>query len=139
MDIVFENANQLEWDSEDEMLLTVIRQVELTKQPVVWTKDIAHVTRVNQFVKETGPNVPHNVKTPTDMFLHLFPESLISDIVFQTNLYALQKNGGSNNFVPTTSAEMKTFFRVNMLMNLKKMPSYRDYWSSKEEMQDFFH
>ncbi|KAJ8934039.1 hypothetical protein NQ314_013614 [Rhamnusium bicolor] len=108
MDIVFKNSDQLEWDSEDEIPLTVIRQVELTKQPVVWTKDIAHVT------------------------------GLISDIVFQTNLYALQKNGGSNNFVPTTSAEMKAFFGVNMLMSLKKMPSYRDYWSSKEEMRDFF-
>lgn len=139
---IFEDNEQAkvtkEWDSEDELPLEVIRQEELRKKSVVWTNDVTHATRVNQFVSQAGPNVPDNVETPTDMFLYLFPDCFISEIVFQTNLYALQKNGGSNYFIPTTNKEIKSFLGVNMLMSLKKMPSYRDYWSSREELRDYF-
>lgn len=127
-----------EWDREDFLPLEVIRQEELRKIAVAWTKDVAHVTRLNPFVAQTGPDVPDNIESPTDMFSYLFPDSFISDIVFQTNLYALQNNGGSSNFVPTTNAEIKAFLGVNMLMSLKKMPSYKDYWSSREEIRDYF-
>lgn len=62
----------------------------------------------------------------------------MDEIVFQTNLYATQNNGGNCNFVPTTSNEVKTFLGVNMIMSLKRMPSYRDYWSSRMEMRDSY-
>lgn len=140
IDFVDNNVTNLveEWESEDELSLAVIRQQELRKKAIVWTDDNSHVTRVNTFISQTGPNIPENIETPTDIFSYLFPDSLISEIVFQTNLYALQKNGGSNNFVPTTNAEVKSFLAVNILMSMKKMPSYKDYWSSKEEVRDHF-
>lgn len=33
--------------------------------------------------------------TPVEVFLSLFSEEFISKLVYQTNLYAIQKNGGS--------------------------------------------
>lgn len=72
--------------------------------------------------------------TPCSVFEKIFDEKLIDTIVFQTNLYAIQKNG--DRFVPTTADELKVFLGINLLMGLKKLPSYRDYWSSIPELRD---
>lgn len=51
---------------------------------------------------------------PVEFFMHLFPEELNNDIVFNTNLYALQK--GKENLA-VTSDEIKTFLGINMVMS----------------------
>ncbi|KAG0417273.1 hypothetical protein HPB47_005738 [Ixodes persulcatus] len=33
---------------------------------------------------------------------------------------------------------MKTYLAINMLMGIKKLPSYRDFWSSRECLRDPF-
>ncbi|XP_023311304.1 piggyBac transposable element-derived protein 3-like [Anoplophora glabripennis] len=90
------------------------------------------------FAEATGPDLPDDIETPTDVFLHLFPEDLITHITFQINLYAFQRHGEGRNFKPTTAKEIKIFLGVNLLMGLKKLPSFKDYWSSQEEMRDPF-
>ncbi|XP_040072344.1 piggyBac transposable element-derived protein 4-like [Ixodes scapularis] len=74
-------------------------------------------------------------KRPADVFLELVPEDFIEDIVFQTNLYATQTGKA---FSPTNKEEIKTFLAINMLMGIKKLPSYRDFWSSRECLRDPF-
>jgi hypothetical protein len=49
--------------------------------------------------------------------------------MFQTNLYATQKQDGLQ-FQPTDNKEMKQFLAINILMGIKKLPSYKDNWSS---------
>nr|CAH7713898.1 unnamed protein product [Callosobruchus chinensis] len=90
------------------------------------------------FAEDYGHNISDQIETPTDIFLQLFPESLIESIVFQTNLYALQKHGKTSAFKATSKEEMGAFLAVNLLMGIKKLPSYRDYWSSRPELRDLF-
>lgn len=45
-------------------------------------------------------------------------------IVFQTNLYATQKG---QRFIPTRVPEIFVFLGIDLLMEIKGLPSY-DYW-----------
>jgi hypothetical protein len=67
-------------------------------------------------------------------FQQIFPDTLIDHLVYQTNLYVMQTNG--INTKPAFFNEMKQFLGINILMGIKKLPSYRDYWSSIYEMRD---
>ena len=69
---------------------------------------------------------------PIDFFMHLFPEDLLSDIVHNSNLYALQK--GKENLALTKN-EMKTFLGINLVMSYLKYPRSRIYWSSEEGLR----
>lgn len=94
------------------------------------------------FTSTTGPTAcvkDMDEPTPSDLF-HLFitPE-IIELIVFQTNLYAeqnYQKTGKV--YVPTSAEEIKTFLGVNILMGIKPLPSYRDYWSTSSDLHDSY-
>uniref|UniRef100_A0A6P7FQD5 Uncharacterized protein LOC114331570 n=1 Tax=Diabrotica virgifera virgifera TaxID=50390 RepID=A0A6P7FQD5_DIAVI len=120
MDIVFEdqinnqdettktpNNQESESDSEDDVPLAV--RLAKRNNSIFWTQNESYVTQTNQFTETTGPNIPNSAESPTDVFLELFPEDLIHLIVFQTNLYHVQKHGGGNGFTPTTEEEVKTF------------------------------
>lgn len=48
----------------------------------------------------------------------------------------MQKVGVNNK--PVTSEEIKKFLGINVLMGIKKLPSYRDYCSSIEEMRNHY-
>lgn len=92
--------------------------------------------KLNDFQQLTGPSseVPPDIRNPVDFFLLLFGDA-IRLVTEQTNLYAPQEK---RNFIPTTEQEMKTFIAVNLLMGVKKSPSFRDYWSSRPELRDDF-
>lgn len=149
MDIVFaenlaaEDLPAEEWDSEDDTPLATI-QAELIRaerrKNTTWTQNPQYVNNVQtqSFSSEIGPNIPEDLETPTDIFLHLFPDTLIQHIAFQTNLYALQKNGGNYKFEKTNPDEIKAFIAINLFMGIKRLPSYRDYWSSRLELRDNF-
>jgi hypothetical protein len=90
------------------------------------------------FTTDTGPNVPEELETPTDVFLHLFPKTLMEHIAFETNFCVLKKNGGNHCFQKTNCDEIKAFIGINLLMGIKCLPSYKDYWSSRLELRDHF-
>lgn len=104
-------------------------------QFVNWRKQNIDPVMTN-FEESTGPSseVPADITKPIDFFLLLFDEA-IGLITEQTNLYATQKK---RNFTPTSKQEMKIFIAINLLMGIKKSPSFRDYWSSRPEMRDDF-
>ncbi|KAK9737930.1 Transposase IS4 [Popillia japonica] len=61
----------------------------------------------------------------------------VKHITFQTNLYAEQVYQLTNKrYSQTNLTEVKTFIGLNLLMGIKKSPSYRDYWSVNEDLQD---
>jgi hypothetical protein len=74
-------------------------------------------------------------KTPYNLFLEMFPDSLVDIILFQTNLYAQQ---AQKPYTPATKQELKTFLGLNILMGIKRLPSYRDYWSTGPDLNDPF-
>ncbi|KAF0758339.1 piggyBac transposable element-derived protein 4-like [Aphis craccivora] len=74
-------------------------------------------------------------KSPYNLFLQMFPDSLIEVILFQTNLYAQQSQ---KPYIPATKQELKTFLGLNILMGLKRQPSYRDYWSTAPDLNDSY-
>lgn len=51
-------------------------------------------------------------------------QKIIENIVYQTNLYSVQKNGNSLN---TSANEIEQFFGMHMFMSVIKMPVYRMY------------
>ena len=59
--------------------------------------------------------------SPTGVFLSLF-DGILDHIVYQTNLYATQKN---LNLKPH---EVLNFMGINFLMGYHKLPSWKHYW-----------
>lgn len=86
------------------------------------------------FTEQVGPkNFPENIKKPVDVFLCLFSEMNIQLIVEQSNLYCKQKGIV---FEAITSDEIKKFIGLNMIMGIKRLLSYRDYWSTNLQLHD---
>lgn len=85
------------------------------------------------FTSDFGPNIPDHSISTLDIFFCLFPKSFIETLVRQTNLYATQTK---KKFEKVTFNEMKQFLGINILMGLKKSPSYRNYWSKDIAMND---
>ncbi|XP_025191896.1 piggyBac transposable element-derived protein 4-like [Melanaphis sacchari] len=71
--------------------------------------------------------------SPYNIFCQMFDKNLIDHIVFQTNLYATQIG---KPFTPTYDGEIRVFIGLNMCMSVKRLPSYRDYWSSAPDLHD---
>ncbi|ERL93673.1 hypothetical protein D910_10961 [Dendroctonus ponderosae] len=125
MPIIFDDerdsAESEEWSSEDEIPISVVKARELSKK-TIWTKSVSNCLHIlKDFCEDSGPNIDSEVESPTDMFLQLFPDRLLEHMVFQTNLYALQKSGGnSTNFTPTNLKEINCFIAINLAMGIKK-------------------
>lgn len=102
-----------------------------------WKKNYS-MKPASEFSKSFG--VPDQLKTmddptPLKIFHELFSKEIIEHIVFQTNLYAQQSE---KKYIATSDKEIKTFLAINLLMGIKKSPSYRDYWSSDPKLKDPF-
>ncbi|XP_046983924.1 ankyrin-3-like [Schistocerca americana] len=58
----------------------------------------------------------------------------------RTNLYAQQSSlTTGKSYVPASTEELKTFLGINILMGIKPLPSYRDYWSSGADLHDSYY
>ena len=67
----------------------------------------------------------------SDFFMQFFTEDLLQHIVDQTNLFAQQNPPGTRYpWYDTSLNEVKAFLGLIIAMGLKRLPSYRDYWSS---------
>jgi hypothetical protein len=71
--------------------------------------------------------------SPYKIFCELFSNEMVAHISFHTNLYATQKG---KSFIPTTENEVRLFLGINLFMSVKKLPSYRNYWSSSPDLHD---
>lgn len=90
------------------------------------------------FTSETGPRnelLELEENTPITVFLTMFRDVLMDHIVFETNFYATQ---GSKPFYLLSLEELYAFNGINLLMDIKKFPSYRDYWANEDALHDEF-
>lgn len=69
---------------------------------------------------------------PLELFSSLFPDHLIDEITFQSNVYALQKGKGNLNL---SNAELRVFLGINLVMSYIKYPRIRMYWSSNNGLR----
>lgn len=133
----FIQVNNDDFSDEDLIPLSEV-QAELNKNKFVWWNQVINYTAPADFNEDYGPrNIPENVELPIEVFLCLYPETLFEDIAYQTNLYATQCSSRTGKaFMPTNAGEIKTFFAINIMMGIKRLPSYRDFWSTKVELRD---
>ncbi|KAJ8931222.1 hypothetical protein NQ314_015893 [Rhamnusium bicolor] len=124
--------------SDDDLIPLSEVQAELNKEKFVWRKEIKNYTAPEEFNNEYGPcNFPENLELPVEVFLQLFPKSLFEHISYQTNLYATQNSSKTGkSFLPTNNQEIKIFFAINIMMGIKRLPSYRNFWSTRVELRD---
>jgi hypothetical protein len=104
---------------------------------IVWSKS-GKTGPPKNFILKSGPSqAAFDLEDPTpyDVCKLLISESLIKLITFQTNLYAQQLG---KQFIPTDENEIRTFIGINLLMGIKKLPNYRDYWSTSYDLHDFY-
>lgn len=105
--------------------------VTVCSEDEVWSKK-GKKKKDAPFTKDYGANIPDDATSPSEILFCLFPDDLIDLIVRQTNLYIEEKK--KNNFI--TKDELITFLGINILMGVKKLPSYRDYWSQDQKLHD---
>lgn len=67
----------------------------------------------------------------TRVFRNFFDEHLIDNVVFQTNLYAVQNE---KRFEPLQSSELYAFLGLTVLFGYHKLPALRDYWSTDPDL-----
>ena len=68
------------------------------------------------------------LRSPIEYFQEMFPVALVEDIVFQTNLYARQKN--VNTTFSITLHEMMVFIGIVLYMGICVLPCIEDYWGT---------
>ena len=103
---------------------------------VIWRKKQS-VNRQNpEFNSETGPSseiMEMQDPSPIGLFFAIISVAFMEKIIFQTNLYATQSG---KSYSQLTLGELYLFLAINILMGIKKLPSYRDFWSSNELLHD---
>ena len=71
---------------------------------------------------------PECVRSPFEYFQDIFTLNLLEEIVFQTNLYARQKDVTTS--FTTDVHEMMVFVGIICYMGIGQYPSIEDYWAS---------
>lgn len=128
-----------EYSAEENIPLSQVR-ADLLAKKFIWRNIVSTFREPGNFSENCGPcNIPEEAVLPVDIFLCLFPNVLFEHIVYETNLYATQANACTGkSFIPTNVNEMKSFFAINIIMGIKRLPSYRDFWSTKLELRDAY-
>ncbi|KAJ8910639.1 hypothetical protein NQ315_012507 [Exocentrus adspersus] len=128
-------------DSEDDLPLSRYIATNITQRGTV-TWGIHHISSVKapaDFISNCGladevERLSDIDSTPYKLFNLLITDEILDSITFQTNLYAEQEHQKTNKrYSQATVSEIKTFIGLNLLMGIKKSPSYRDYWSELKD------
>ncbi|XP_047103494.1 piggyBac transposable element-derived protein 4-like [Schistocerca piceifrons] len=94
------------------------------------------------FFSQCGPSVfivELGTPSPYQLFGVLLSDDIMDLFLFQVNLYAQQSSLTTGKpYVPASMEELKTFLGINILMGIKPLPSYRDYWSSGADLHDSY-
>ncbi|XP_054734790.1 piggyBac transposable element-derived protein 4-like [Anastrepha obliqua] len=137
-----QNIHEELFDDEDDIPLSnFVSQNNIvsstTLQPPKWKRTFS-MDIPGEFVESVGL-ADHIISledlTPLRLFHMFWTEDLVEVISFQTNLYATQEG---KPFSPTSPSEIQTFLAINMVMGIKKLPSYKDYWCSDPDLRDSY-
>ena len=119
MDISVTPTQNLSDAEEDEDDLPLARFI--TKDIFIWKKappiSTTSGNQTDAFSEVIGPtNISQDIESPVEIFGCLIDEEMIEHMVFQTNLYATQRqNTAKKMFVSTTAKEIKIFIAINIL------------------------
>lgn len=135
---IFNEANDDMLDDETNETDDINLASRIHKEGIEWNNYFRYAEKNYLFCEPVGPtqSVINNLEDPYSSFQQIFSLELIDHLVYQTNLYIMQEAGVNNK--PITLDEMKKFLGINILMGIKRLPSYRDYWCSIEEIRDFY-
>jgi len=75
--------------------------------------------------KLLSPPIPPEIPTPAEYFKQMFDDNMVEGLVFQSNLYAMQKEGVQ---LKVTSKEMGQFLGIHMLMGIIKKSTISQHW-----------
>ena len=89
-----------------------------------WRKEDINNPPLPQFVHPA----PHALRSPFEYFQDMFTTALLEDIVYQTNLYARQKN--VNTTFQIDMHELMVFIGIVLYMGVSILPSIEDYWGT---------
>lgn len=89
-----------------------------------WEKNDINCTPLPPF----NHPVPDCIRSPFEYFQDMFTVSLLQDIVFQTNLYARQKD--VNTAFHIDKHELMVFIGIALYMGVVQLPAIEDYWST---------
>ncbi|MEL7520969.1 MAG: hypothetical protein AAGJ80_04955, partial [Cyanobacteria bacterium J06553_1] len=80
--------------------------------------------------------------TPREFFDCFFTPNLWKTMKLETNRYAAQHppkdSGHMKTWVDVDEKELQTYLGLRLLMGVKPLPSYRDYWSTRASLGDSF-
>ena len=79
--------------------------------------------------QETFENLLKDFANELSFFYFLFPVDILNDIVYQTILYSTQERPEKP--ISITLDDIEKFIACVLYMSVIKLPSTRDYWSSK--------
>ena len=89
----------------------------------------------------TAPQLPECTSTPgplhnldndnneLDFFKLVFPDSLLQNIVAETNRYAAAR-GPDSKWRDTTVEELRAYIGINIIMGIVVLPDQKSYWST---------
>jgi len=100
----------------------------------IW-ESIGVMNNIKPFQNKCGPKLPSDTEDPLGVFNCLITNDFVEHLVYQTNYYAQSQH---KPFIPVTKNEMNVFLGINVLMGIKSLPSYKDYWSSNFQLRDQF-
>ncbi|XP_067939747.1 piggyBac transposable element-derived protein 3-like [Watersipora subatra] len=91
--------------------------------------DNSHVNNIPAFSgqREATIHLGGNIE-PIDIFSHYFTDQLLDDIVYQSNLYAIQQSIDTP--LGLTKGELFIFLGINIVMTYIRYSRLRMYWSS---------
>ncbi|XP_022182789.1 piggyBac transposable element-derived protein 3-like [Myzus persicae] len=72
---------------------------------------------------------PNTISSPISYFMKYFTEEAFNEMAMYTNIYEEQKI--TNQWVQTTSAEMKVFVGIHLMMGVLNLPRVRMYWQKE--------
>ena len=107
--------------------------------------------RVHEFRESTGPTTPLPPSAqPLEFVLQLLGADLFEKLAEATNMNAVAKAPPPPDranvrlatsdaaWRPTTAEEMKAFIAINLVMGIKELSEYRDFWSNNPVLHDHF-
>ncbi|KAK3875509.1 hypothetical protein Pcinc_019628 [Petrolisthes cinctipes] len=111
-------------DEFDDAVPPARKQNKTTVAARTWQEDI-NVPPLPEYVHPP----PTHVLTPFEYFEMLFSMELVDHIVYQTNLYAYQKDVTTT--FNTNKQEIMEFIGILIYMGICTLPSIEDYWAAE--------
>lgn len=132
---LFEQNSDEEWEDEDKVSLSELRNLIITKKHFDDIKKRTHKWEKHDIENSSldleWPNffLPSNNLSPIQLFENYFDKEIIDMFVTNTNKYAANRNRRSD----ITAEEIKVFFGILLLSGYMSTPRRRMFWENSAD------